>query len=241
MSSATVLASQIIAEYRGSKKQEFDNEYVFFPVYRWTSFYPTALCIKAGLTANQITAIGCGVLLLAFLALSCGWLMTGALLYLLAYVLDFIDGNIARFTKSFSAFGKMIDGLVDSLTFLLFFALAHGLTVSGGGLFDPSTETLVGVSGAFIFLFRCYVQIRLTFVRGSMDAASGQVAAPSSRGTRFKLAKRGLLAVVSGMPLFLVLALLLDIGSIYNLFYAVFFGFLTVVELLYGLKILYKR
>ncbi|WLR91327.1 CDP-alcohol phosphatidyltransferase family protein [Shinella zoogloeoides] len=241
MTSAVALAAQIIAEYRGSKKQEFDSDYVFFPVYRWSSFYPTALCIKAGLTANQVTSIGCAMLLAGVFALYSGWLMTGALLYLAAYVIDFIDGNIARFTKSFSAFGKMIDGLVDSLTFLIFFALAHGMSVSGQGFFDPSVDVLIGVIVSFVFLFRCYVQIRLTFVRGSLESTAEQPAASSGRSSRFKFAKRGLLAIVSGMPLFLILAVLLNLGSLYNLLYALFFGFLTVVELIHGLRILYKQ
>jgi len=88
--------------------------------------------IKIGLKANHVTYLSIivsvmgGILLLSgnyFVAI------TGALLFNLFAVLDCVDGNIARATKKFSAYGEWVDALGGYITYtvvLLFSGLAIG-------------------------------------------------------------------------------------------------------------------
>ena len=55
-------------------------------------------------------------------------------------LVDFMDGNIAALHGPSNAFRQMIDGLVDSLTFLLFIALMFGKHRSGNPMFGASVE-----------------------------------------------------------------------------------------------------
>ena len=89
------------------------------------------------LTPNQITAVSSVFRLLSALCFIGGsqWgLVIGALCYYLAYVIDCIDGPVARLKGKTSAFGRYFDHLSDLVgDILILAALAHGQ----GLLFSP--------------------------------------------------------------------------------------------------------
>lgn len=241
---------EIESGYYGSKKNAFDAEHYFFRWYRPVSFFPSAVLIRYGVSANAVTGFGALCLLAAFFFLATGRLLPGALMYLFAYLVDFMDGNIARYTGHPTHFGKMIDGLVDSLTFLLFIALAFGNIGSGNPMFGASVELFLGVTTAFGFLFRSYFYIRLAFVfakdigkplsDGEKVATSrGEIIpgilAGSAKPSLVRYGKTAYFGMISGMPIFLVLAVLFNVISIYLAVYFMLFVFATLLEVVFGL------
>jgi hypothetical protein len=97
---------------------------------RQISFYPTALFLNLGISANQATWISMIVLILGCLLLAVGDHMSaivGALLVNSWFILDYVDGDIARYKKSSSAYGDFIDMLGHYIAGgLLFFAVGVG-------------------------------------------------------------------------------------------------------------------
>jgi phosphatidylglycerophosphate synthase len=228
-------------DYRGSQKSSFDKENYFFRWYRSVSFLPTAILIRFGVSANTVTAWGAVCLLCAFGLLAKGMLLAGALLYLLAYLLDFIDGNIARYIGNPTYFGKMIDGLVDSLTFLLFIALGIGNISTGQSLLTPATEIFLGVATGFAFLLRTYFYLRISFILTSVQPAKAQ----SNHGVAFtRQARSSILqkgkkihfGLISGMPVLLLLAVILNVVSVYLVGYFLLFSLVTIFEVVFGLR-----
>lgn len=86
-------------------------------VIRPLSCYPTWIFLKLGITANQTTLInlfiglsGCALLGLG----TYGTTVLGAILLNVNYLLDRVDGNIARATGTSTKLGEMLDGFSDS-------------------------------------------------------------------------------------------------------------------------------
>lgn len=180
-------------------------------------------------------------LLVAFANLALGQLLVGSLLYLFAYVVDFMDGNIARYAGRPTFFGKMIDGLVDSLTFLLFVALGFGNGAAGQSLLNPPIEIVLGVATGFAFLLRAYFYLRLSFVLVPTQNAIAQTTSNDTLISRnrsgiLQIGKKIYFGVISGMPVFLLLAVLLDAVSIYLAGYFLLFSLATLFEIAYGLR-----
>ncbi|MET8679621.1 CDP-alcohol phosphatidyltransferase family protein [Streptomyces sp. NPDC004647] len=93
------------------------------PLVRWTAMWTRV-------TPNQITwlalflglgAAGC------FAAGSWGWLLAGAALYHLSFILDCMDGKLARLTGTGSVFGAWLDYVFDRLR-----VLACAVALMGG-------------------------------------------------------------------------------------------------------------
>jgi phosphatidylglycerophosphate synthase len=113
---------------------------------RLPSFYVTWLFLRLNISANQATYI-CLVTGLAsciFLALGSYILkLTGAILASLYLLLDCVDGNIARYTKSESALGKFIDATGSYVvSAFLFMSLGVGVYT------NPDSCFLLRVSGS---------------------------------------------------------------------------------------------
>ena len=101
-----------------------------FPLVRHLSYRLTPLLARTSFTPNQTTGAG--------LALGVGgawcyaqgsrpWMLTGALLLVLSYVLDNCDGEIARLKGLESRFGDRLDTFTDWLVHaVLFLALGIG-------------------------------------------------------------------------------------------------------------------
>lgn len=101
----------------------------------WTAYLsrpPAALVValieKSPLTPNQVTLLSflVGMGSAAMLALTRGhlWLILAALVFQFAYVLDCVDGMLARARQIASPQGHLLDFLMDELKALAFFAAA---------------------------------------------------------------------------------------------------------------------
>lgn len=89
-----------------------------------------------GLTPNQVTALG---LLAGLGAAVCftrngiAWHGAGALLFTLAYLFDYCDGELARMRGMSSRFGALFDDIVDGAVHCAFFlGLGYGWSVESG-------------------------------------------------------------------------------------------------------------
>lgn len=132
-------------------------------ILRPISFYLTFLMLKFKVTANQATVLGFifGISSSAFFITGqkalLGW---GVFFYLLFYVYDFIDGNIARVTDTASYYGKFFDGIVDVVVeTLLPFSLAVGFFFAGHSL----VFLFIGVVAAMLLLFAAFIINRASF------------------------------------------------------------------------------
>lgn len=137
-----IAVNELRSDYKQHQKLEQDkNELMGFYVVRPLSFYPTAFFMNIGVTANQTTWISLVVLLVGCFLLAIGnyfTALTGAALLNVWLVLDFVDGNIARYEKACSRYGEFIDALGAFLAHLSFFAAGVGFYVSRDSLLFAS-------------------------------------------------------------------------------------------------------
>jgi hypothetical protein len=88
-----------------------------------------------GLTPNQVTMISLAVGLVAAAAFATGerpGLVAGAILLQLAFTLDCVDGQLARYTRTFSKLGAWLDSIFDrTKEYLVFTGLAIGASRAG--------------------------------------------------------------------------------------------------------------
>jgi phosphatidylglycerophosphate synthase len=93
---------------------------------------------RAGLTPNQVTVTSFAVGVLAAAGFATGerlGLIAGAVLLQLAFTLDCVDGQLARYTRRFSAFGAWLDSVLDRAKEYLAYA---GLGIGASRLGDPA-------------------------------------------------------------------------------------------------------
>ncbi|WP_274386400.1 CDP-alcohol phosphatidyltransferase family protein [Streptosporangium soli] len=90
------------------------------------------LAARLSLTPNSVTGISVGLALLAavwFSAGTRGAMLLGAALVLLSFVLDCVDGQLARYTRAFSPLGAWLDGTADrAKEYVVYVGLAAGYT-----------------------------------------------------------------------------------------------------------------
>ncbi len=142
------------------EKRAFDrnNPWGYFVV-RPISYYVTWPFLRLGISANRVTATGMiiGVIGCALLAFgSYIYMIAGVLLLNIWVLLEYVDGNVARCTKSTSSYGRFIDHLNEIIVCALLFICV------GIGAFnhpDPYLDTFVNLifsvnvdRGIFLFL-----------------------------------------------------------------------------------------
>lgn len=135
----------------------------------------TPLFYNTGWTANGVTGLrACLSVLAAGLLLLGNYPATAAAggLFYLTYILDFVDGNIARIAKSTSYWGKYSDGLADMI-FLVLCPPAAGIAVWHAG--GSPYFIVLGFAGAAACLTSQLARNRLSFFREWMTVQSGPV------------------------------------------------------------------
>ncbi|WP_263008730.1 CDP-alcohol phosphatidyltransferase family protein [Nonomuraea phyllanthi] len=117
-----------------SVKQD-DGFVATFLVSTWTRhLIRPAVLLK--LTPNTVTGVSLALAGLAavwFSAGTQGGRLLGALLFFLSFALDCLDGQLARYTRTFSPLGAWADGMSDRLKeYAVYVGLAFGLGSLGG-------------------------------------------------------------------------------------------------------------
>lgn len=106
----------LIKEYKKSLKPANTEEFFDVYLYRPIAFLLVKLFMKTDITPNTITVFGMIWGILAGYFLSKGvypFIIYGTLFYQLGNVFDCADGQLARLKKSYSIFGRILDGFVD--------------------------------------------------------------------------------------------------------------------------------
>ena len=101
---------------------------------------------RAGVTPNQITALGLCLAFSSGLAALRGHLYAGIALFAVAAFCDVLDGSVARGANRATEFGLYFDGISDRFSELFFVA---GVVLGAG--IPPSAFFVIG--GAFMLLF----------------------------------------------------------------------------------------
>lgn len=103
---------------RTGEIEEITNQYFIHPI----SSRLVPLFARAHLTPNVVSVAGmlCGISagLAYYRYRDFGWTLAGFLLMLVWHVMDGADGQLARLTHSQSHFGKVLDGISDTVTFV---------------------------------------------------------------------------------------------------------------------------
>ena len=121
----------------------------FFSVFVLRKFSKlfTWAAVRLKMTPNQVTLISFAIGLLSAYEFSRGtfWtIFTGAILLQLSIIIDCVDGELARYTRQFSALGAWLDAITDRIKeYLVFFALAYGAAKNGRDLWIPAIFMMV--------------------------------------------------------------------------------------------------
>jgi phosphatidylglycerophosphate synthase len=95
--------------------KEKDDFFTTYAVSTWSPLV-TRWCARLGLTPSGVTALSvlfAVAAALAFWQASRPAMIAGAVLLYLGFVLDCVDGQLARYTRRFSAFGGWLDTMAD--------------------------------------------------------------------------------------------------------------------------------
>jgi phosphatidylglycerophosphate synthase len=111
-------------------------------------------CARVGITPNQVTSASMAVAIAAAVAFAQGGLalaVVGAVLLQFSFTLDCVDGQLARYTRRFSAFGAWLDSVFDRGKEYVVFA---GLAVGGIRSGDDASLWLLAVAALALQTFR---------------------------------------------------------------------------------------
>jgi CTP:molybdopterin cytidylyltransferase MocA len=101
------------------------------------SKYIARWAARRGFTPNQVTTVSVLIGLVAAIAFATGerWgLVAGAILLQLSFTTDCVDGQLARYTRTFSKLGAWLDSVFDRTKEYLAFA---GLAIGASAMDDP--------------------------------------------------------------------------------------------------------
>lgn len=102
------------------------------------SKYVARWAARRGWTPNQVTTVSLGIGVLASIAFATGaraGLIAGAILLQIAFMTDCVDGQLARYTRTFSRLGAWLDSIFDrTKEYAVFAGLAIGASRTG----DPA-------------------------------------------------------------------------------------------------------
>ncbi|WP_026415648.1 CDP-alcohol phosphatidyltransferase family protein [Actinomadura oligospora] len=108
----------------------------WFATYAVSSWSPLLVRLAAwfGLTPNKVTLASAGLAALAafwFAGGTRGGMITGAVLFYLAFVLDCVDGQLARYTRRYSRLGAWLDSVLDrAKEYVVYAGLAVGASAA---------------------------------------------------------------------------------------------------------------
>ncbi|MFF3440455.1 CDP-alcohol phosphatidyltransferase family protein [Streptosporangium sp. NPDC002721] len=135
-----------------------DGFFATYGVSSWSRYLIRPIA-AFGLTPNAVTGISVGLAALAAVWFSVGTrpgLIAGAVLLYLSFVLDCLDGQLARYTRTFSPLGAWLDATFDRVKeYAVYLGLAigyaAGLDVAGGG---PDGIWALAVSAMILQMLR---------------------------------------------------------------------------------------
>ena len=138
---------EVKASYTISKRVDAQKDPWAHYIARPLSFYPAWLFIKLGVSANTVTKVSLAFGLVGCVEFAHGHMIWGAILVNVYGLLDYVDGDIARATKTQSDHGARLDGFSYMvMVALLFICIGIGL--------NNSFVLVFGIATSFIRVFR---------------------------------------------------------------------------------------
>ena len=210
-------------EVRESDKRNFYFYYFIRPI----SISITPLFTIFNLTANQVTAFRffAGICLCT-LVISGFNIFYSSLIYFSLFILDFVDGNIARISKSKSLFGAMFDGWVDEIINLFFF-ISIAISIN-------ETHFIISLCVCFTKIIASYTETRYLYLFRQKTKSF----------TNLAIQKRNNLKIIGStfmryfknfnsfyITIFLILMLLIDQLSVWFFIYAIYLFLLSILTL----------
>ena len=108
--------AKIRNKYTASKSTVDKDSPILYYILRPLSYYLTLPCLKLGISANQVTFIGILFGVAGWILLGMGSylpMLIGVILIILYDICDVVDGNIARYKGTSSAYGAYLDDVVS--------------------------------------------------------------------------------------------------------------------------------
>lgn len=143
---AAAIAAHDAGELRLTRALRPDDGFYSTFVVRRLSRRMTPFALRWGLPPNLVTVAS---LLIGLAAAGCfaggsrGWLVAGALLLQLSLAVDCVDGEVARYTRSFSSFGAWLDASTDRIKeYACYAGLAVGYVGGGPDIWLLAAATL---------------------------------------------------------------------------------------------------
>jgi phosphatidylglycerophosphate synthase len=168
----------LIAEYKASLKNIIIEEYVDLFFFRPLAFLFVKSIYRTSLTPNQVTMLSMLVGIGSGILIGIGGstaILLGAMLLALATILDCADGQLARMKNNGTAFGRILDGVVDYVyTVSAFFGIAIGCRSESINpllwwLFVVAAGASYAVQAALLDYYRNEFLARLTGRRGFVE------------------------------------------------------------------------
>ena len=111
-----------------------EKEHLSAWFFRLFSIYLTRICLVLGINSNQVTLLSFLSGLVGGIFFVGGHFLIGSLCFLLFYMFDNVDGEIARYKKTSSLFGNWLDIVVGHILYPYFFlSLGLGLFLNTNG------------------------------------------------------------------------------------------------------------
>ena len=197
-----------VAEVRGSLRTDIN----MLPPEKWfgrpLSALVTPFFYASGISANQMTVVRTAISAAGLAALAVPqplWWSVAAITFYATYVLDYVDGNLARLRGTVSYLGKYIDGLSDGL----FHHLASLMAGIGGWLyFDEPRLLVLGAVITAMSLFADMIRARMSFMREWMVRLTGPLTETENAAANSARSIQGGMVVVAATGSFLMVAAL---------------------------------
>jgi phosphatidylglycerophosphate synthase len=177
MSQAKYSYKVIKENFEKSKKKEFEKTVVAEKyVYRPVSLLVTPFFLNLGFTANALTAFrfffgSFGSILFAFPQ----YLYLAYVISLLAIILDYVDGNIARISRKTTFYGKFLDSFVDNFILNLQYPMiAWGIIRSQSQVLSNEMIIILGLGATCINLFAALVEASNARLRKEIVLLDGE-------------------------------------------------------------------
>jgi CDP-diacylglycerol---glycerol-3-phosphate 3-phosphatidyltransferase len=107
--------------------------------------------LAIGLTANTVTVMGLGVVLIGAALIAQGQLLAGAAVLLAGSLLDAVDGTLARASGGTTAFGGFLDSTLDRIAeAAVYIAVVVNLLTSQPDPIVPVLGALLALGGSFV-------------------------------------------------------------------------------------------
>ena len=122
----------------------------------------------APLTPNHVTVLSFGLygVAAALIVVGGAWSVLAAVLLPLSYVLDCLDGQLARYTGQTSIIGDYLDKTLDVLKI---FIINAAMAIAAYDRTGKNQFLLLGLMSCFGFLFRYYIKLETMFGAVSRD------------------------------------------------------------------------